>query len=96
MHCLLVTALLVTAAACSGDNGSTPETQSGFLSAPDGGANSTEDAGAAAQDAGVSNTGSCDCSGMALPDICMVCTDGQGACAHFVCSAGTCEIAICQ
>lgn len=35
-----------------------------------------------------------DCHG-ALPDICEVCPNGGTACAHFVCMAGTCEVAIC-
>jgi hypothetical protein len=96
LHGFLVTAFLATAMACGGDNGSPSATQSGFLTAPDSGTDSSQDGGTAAEDAGPSSTGSCDCSGMALPDICMVCTDGQSACAHFVCNAGMCEVAICQ
>lgn len=92
MHSFVVTALLATAAACGGDSGSLPGTPSGFLTASDGGDTATGDAGRAAQDAGPDT---CDCNGMALPDICMVCTDGQTACAHFVCSAGMCDVQLC-
>lgn len=53
------------------------------------------DAGAPGVDAGTSPTESCDCNGMALPDICMVCSDGMAACAHFVCNAGMCQVQLC-
>ncbi len=39
-------------------------------------------------------TSAADCKGV-LPGICQVCSDGQSACAHFVCAAGTCEMQIC-
>ncbi len=35
-----------------------------------------------------------DCTG-ALPQLCQLCSDGGYGCAHFICPAGTCQIAYC-
>jgi hypothetical protein len=85
MKLLVLTALLSTAC---GDGLGAPASQSSTLTA--------SDAGLPTQDGGTSTTQACDCSGMALPDICMVCSDGQNACAHFVCNAGMCQVQVCQ
>jgi hypothetical protein len=37
----------------------------------------------------------CDCRGIALPDICTMCSNGTNACAHFVCVESQCQIQIC-
>ena len=83
MRRLVVAALLATALGCGGGMSSNSASRlSGGDTAPsDGGATSP--------------TGTCDCTGMALPDICMVCTDGSDACAHFICVDGMCETQIC-
>jgi len=39
-------------------------------------------------------TTAADCHG-ALPALCELCPDGNPACAHFVCVAGACDVAIC-
>jgi hypothetical protein len=36
-----------------------------------------------------------DCTGV-LPQLCMVCSDGGAACAHWACVAGQCQVAYCQ
>lgn len=35
-----------------------------------------------------------DCTGV-LPHICAMCSDGGVACAHYICVAGECRVAIC-
>jgi hypothetical protein len=95
MAALLLGALL----GCGGNltNSSLPVSDS---AAPqDGGGSSTDapDGGGttAPSDAGASDGGTCDCSGLALPDICMVCSNGMSACAHFACVSGVCAVEIC-
>ncbi len=65
-------------------------------STPPGGASTVSDAGSPAPDGGgTMPPEGCDCSGMALPDICMMCTQTESMCAHFVCNSGQCEVRIC-
>jgi hypothetical protein len=95
---LYLVPLLGALAACGG--GSSPALlnggpSSGTSSLGDGGSDTDADAGTSTEaDAGAA--GSCDCTGLALPDICMVCSNGQAVCAHFVCVDAVCETAICQ
>jgi len=81
MRQFVAAALLATLVGCGG-SGSASSTSS--LSGGD-----TSDP----SDGGTTET--CDCTGLALPDICMVCSDGQAACAHFVCVSGMCETQLC-
>jgi hypothetical protein len=91
--------LFATATACGGMDGAA---QGDGPARPSGNGTSNPSDGGLASDGGASDGpdggdgSSCDCSGLALPDICMVCTDGQSACAHFVCEAGVCQTEICQ
>jgi hypothetical protein len=64
-------------------------------SAPPGGASTVSDAGSPTPDGGTLPPEGCDCSGMALPDICMMCTQTESMCAHFVCNSGQCEVRVC-
>jgi hypothetical protein len=91
MRMLWVAAFLATAVGC-GSGMSTP----GGANAPvSGGGTSVQADGGISPDDGGTDA-SCDCSGMALPDVCMMCSDGMGACAHFICVQGACAIQICQ
>ena len=100
MRMTLVAALLAMQLGCGG-SGSAPLSESSALTQSDAGTpgedggTSAEDAGTSAADAG-SSTGTCDCSGMALPDVCMVCSNGMSECAHFVCASSVCEVELCQ
>jgi len=75
--------LIVALAACGGTSGSSAS-KATSLSELDGGILTEADGGA------------CDCKGMALPDICMRCSDGSEDCAHFACTQGQCGIDICE
>lgn len=98
MKSLAMALLLATATACGGSDSSL---SGNGPSRPSGGTTSDPDGGLA-PDGGTSDVtdggdgSTCDCNGLALPSICMVCSDGQSACAHFVCEAGMCQVAICQ
>jgi len=100
---LVATVLLGTLMGCGG-SGVGPRSGNGALTESDGGAPGEDggtDAGiVSGMDGGTSSadggTEACDCTGLALPDVCMVCSDGMSACAHFVCAQGTCEVQICQ
>jgi hypothetical protein len=80
----LVAALL--SAACGG--GMSP-------SAPLSSASTASDGGTSSPDGGPAAAERCDCTGMALPDICMMCDMGQSMCAHFVCEVGKCAVQVC-
>ena len=91
MKLLLVAALL--SAACGAGMGS---------SAPLSSASTASDGGTSSPDGGPAAAEGCDCTGMALPDICMMCGMGgmgmgmgQASCAHFVCEVGECVVRIC-
>ena len=102
MRTLGMAVLFATLAACGSTADSTPSagnpstlSGSGTADQSDGGTPDGGTADGGTSDASDGGAGTCDCSGLALPDVCMVCTDGQTACAHFVCEAGTCEVQIC-
>ncbi len=81
MRPIVTAALLAMMAGCGGSSDSgTSSLSGGDTSTPSDGGTSTE---------------TCDCTGLALPDICMICSDGQAACAHFVCVSGMCETQLC-
>jgi hypothetical protein len=87
---LLLAALL--GAACGG--GVSP-------SAPLSSASTASDGGTSRPDGGPAPAERCDCTGMTLPDICMMCDMGMGMgmgqtmCAHFVCEVGECAVQVC-
>jgi len=92
MRMLCVATGLATAVGCG--SGMSTSSGGGNTSLSGGSTSTQNDGGALTQtDAGTDE--GCDCSGMALPDTCMVCMDGMAACAHFVCAMGTCETQIC-
>jgi hypothetical protein len=76
-----ISLLIVALAACGGASRSSA---SQGLSELDGGILTEADGG------------TCDCQGMALPDICMRCSDGSNDCAHFACIQGQCGIQLCE
>ena len=106
LKALVVTALFGTLLGC-GDDATTTRQGNGAFAESDGGA---QDAAGGPSSVGAGSQ-TCDCSGMALPDICMVCSNSMGgmgsmgmdgmsgngmtACAHFVCVQGMCEVQVC-
>jgi hypothetical protein len=78
--------LIVALAACGGTAAPALSGSGTLTQEPDGGSIFIEADG-----------GSCDCTGVAIPNFCEVCTNGsRNQCAHPVCVKGKCDVGLCD